>query len=49
MYRDKIIAIDSLKSHNPVKSVHFIQILSIVLAFIAFYAGIMLNALLSYY
>ena len=41
---DKIIATDSPKSHNPVKSVHFIQILSIVLAIFAYYAGIMLNA-----
>ena len=44
-YFDKIIAKDSPKSHNPVKSMHFIQILSIVLEIIAYYAtGIMLSA-----
>ena len=41
---DKIITIDSPKSHNPVQSVHFIQILSIMLAIFAHYAGIMLDA-----
>ena len=44
IYIDKIITTDSPKSHNPVKSVHFIQIVSIVLAIVAYYAGIMLNA-----
>ena len=34
----------NLPGINPVKSVHFIQILSIVLAILAYYAGIMLNA-----
>ena len=43
-YFDKIITTDSPKSNNPVKSVHFTQILSIVLATFAYYAGIMLNA-----
>ena len=41
---DKIITTDSPKSHNPVKSVHFIHILPIMLAIVAYYAGIMLNA-----
>ena len=43
-YFDKIIATDSPKSHNPVKNVLFIQILSMVMANVAYYAGIMLNA-----
>ena len=41
---DKIITTYSPKSRNSVKSVHFMQILSIVLAIFAYYAGIMLNA-----
>ena len=42
---EKIITTDSPKSHNPMKRVvHFIQILSIVLAVVAYYAGIMLIA-----
>ena len=32
-----MITTDSPKSHNPVKSVHFIQIVSIVLAIVAYY------------
>ena len=43
-YFGKIITTDSPKSHNPVKNMYFIQILSIVLAILAYYAGIMLNA-----
>ena len=43
-YFGKIVTTDSPKSHNPVKNVHFIQILSIVLAIVAYYAGIMLIA-----
>ena len=35
---------DAPKSHNPVKCVHFFQIVSIVLAIVAYYAGIMLKA-----
>ena len=34
-YFDKIITANSPKSHNAVKSIHFIQIMSIVLAIIA--------------
>ena len=44
MYFDKIIATDSPKSHNPVKNVHFIQILSIVLPIV-----LALCSMLSYY
>ena len=40
---EKMITTDSLKSHNPVKSVHCTQILSIVLAIFAYYPGIILN------
>ena len=36
----KSFTTDSPKSHNPVKSVHFIQIVSIVLAVVAYNAGI---------
>ena len=43
-YFDKITTIDSPKSHNPVKIMHFIQILSILLAIFNYYADIMLNA-----
>ena len=43
-YFDNIITTVSPKSHNPVKSVHVIQILSIVLAIVTYYVGIMLNA-----
>ena len=43
-YFDKIITTDSPKSYTPVKNVYFTQILSIVLAIFAYYAGIMLNA-----
>ena len=45
----KSFTTDSPKPHNPVKSVLFIQIVSIMLAIVAYYAGIMLIALLSYY
>ena len=48
-YFDKSFTKNSPKSHNPVKSVLFIQIVSIVLAIVAYYAGIMLITLLSYY
>ena len=41
---DKITTTNSSKSHNPVISVHFMQILSNVLANFAYYACIMLNA-----
>ena len=41
---NKIITTNSLKYHNPVKSVHFTQILLIVLTIFAYYTGIMLNA-----
>ena len=40
---------DLSKSHIPMKSVHFIQILSIVLAIFAYYAGLCSILLLSYY
>ena len=40
----KLFTTDSPKPHNPVKSVHFIQIVSIMLAIVAYYAGIMLIA-----
>ena len=40
---DKIITTDSPKPHYPVKKVHVIQIVSIVLAMVVYYAGIMLN------
>ena len=43
-YFDKIITTDLPKSHNPVKSVHFIQILSTVLANFTYYAGTVLSA-----
>ena len=42
-YFDQIITNDSPKSHNLVKNMYFIQILSIVLAVVAYYAGIMLS------
>ena len=48
-YFDKIITTDLPKSHNPVKSVHFIQILSIVLANFTYYTGTMLSAFAFYY
>ena len=38
MYYNKIITTDSPKSHNPVKNVHFIQIVSVMLAIVAYYA-----------
>ena len=41
-YFDKIITADSPKSHNSVKNIHIIQILSVVLALFANYTGIML-------
>ena len=40
---DKMITTDSLKSHNPVKSVHCTQILSVVLAIFAYYPDIIFN------
>ena len=43
-YFDEIITTNSPKSHNSVKNMCFIQILPIVLAILAYYAGIMLNA-----
>ena len=43
-YFGKIITTDSPKSYNPVKNMYFIQILSIVLTIVAYYAGIMLIA-----
>ena len=43
-YFNKIITTDSPKSHNPLKSVYFIQVLSIVLAIVAYSAGIMVSA-----
>ena len=43
-YLDEIITTNTPKSHDPVKNMYFIQIVSIVLAILAYYAGIMLNA-----
>ena len=48
-YFDKSFTKNSPKPHNPVKSVLIIQIVSIVLAIVAYYAGIMLITLLSHY
>ena len=45
---DKIITTDSLRSHNPVKSVHFIQFLPIMLnafAFLLFFQEIIVSVL----
>ena len=39
-YFGKIIITDSPKSHNPEKNMYFIQIMSIVLAILAYYTGI---------
>ena len=38
-----------MKSHNPVQSMYFILVLSVVLAICAYYAGIMPNAFATYY
>ena len=40
----KSFTTDSLKPYIPVKSVHFKQNVSIMLAIVAYYASIMLNA-----
>ena len=44
-----MITTDSPKFHNPVQGMHFIQILSIMLAIFAYYAGIMLITFATYY
>ena len=49
LFKTQSFTTNSSKPHNPVKIVHFRQIVPIMLAIVAYYVGILLITLLSYY